>query len=70
MSAATPPKKEFAPNRPRCHRVGPVQQTKEQRNVGERKVTALPSPHRLRDTFASAAHEGGVDWYDWRDALR
>jgi integrase len=24
----------------------------------------VPNPHRLRDTFASAAHEAGVDWYD------
>ncbi len=41
-----------------------VQQTKEQRYVCGQKVTTFPSPHRLRDTFASAAHEAGVDWYD------
>lgn len=41
-----------------------VQQTKEQRYVAGKKVTAFPSPHRLRDTFSTAAHEAGVDWYD------
>ncbi len=38
-----------------------VQQVKEQRYVGDQKLTTFPSPHRLRDTFASAAHEAGVD---------
>ncbi len=41
-----------------------VQQVKEQRYLAGRKTTTFPSPHRLRDTFASAAHEAGVDWYD------
>lgn len=41
-------------------RVTHVQQAKEQRYVGGRKVGHLPSPHRLRDTFASAAHEARV----------
>ena len=38
-----------------------VPQVKEQRYVGDQKLTTVPSPHRLRDTFASAAHEAGVD---------
>jgi integrase len=41
-----------------------VAQVKEQRYVADCKVTVFPSPHRLRDTFASPAHEAGVDWYD------
>lgn len=41
-----------------------VQQTTEQRYVAGKKTTTFPSPHRLRDTFASAAHEAGVDWDD------
>lgn len=41
-----------------------VAQTKEQRYVGGKKVTAFPSPHRLRDTFATAAHEAGVNLHD------
>ena len=28
--------------------------------VAGRKVSRLPSPHRLRDTFASAAHESRI----------
>ncbi len=38
-----------------------VAQTKEQRYVGGKKTTTYPSPHRLRDTFATAAHSAGVD---------
>ncbi len=49
------------PSRNMCGRVTHVQQTKEARYVGNRKLTVFPSAHRLRDTFASAAHEGGVD---------
>lgn len=41
-----------------------VAQVKEQRYVADKKVTVFPSPHRLRDTFASAAHEAGVDWFE------
>jgi integrase len=41
-----------------------VQQVKEQRYVAGKQTTTFPSPHRLRDTFASAAHEAKVDWYD------
>jgi integrase len=37
-----------------------VIEPKEQRCVGRRKVRYLPSPHRPRDTFATAAHEAGV----------
>ena len=38
-----------------------VAQAKEQRYDKEgKKVGILPSPHRLRDTFASAAHEARV----------
>jgi integrase len=37
-----------------------VVEAKEQRTVLGRKVARLPSPHRLRDTFASAAHESRV----------
>lgn len=37
-----------------------VVEAKEQRYVDGRKVAYLPSPHRLRDTFASAAHEARV----------
>lgn len=33
-----------------------------------RKVKSMPSPHRLRDTFATAAHEAGVHPFD-RKAL-
>jgi len=38
-----------------------VQQTKEACYVGDQKLSVFPSAHRLRDTFASAAHETGVD---------
>ena len=41
-----------------------VAQVKEQRYVAGKKTTTFPSPHRLRDTFATAAHEAGVDLYD------
>jgi integrase len=41
-------------------RVSHVAQAKEQRYEMGRKVEHLPSPHRLRDTFASAAHEARV----------
>lgn len=41
----------------RAGRVTHVVEPKEQRLVAGRKVSVLPSPHRLRDTFASAAHE-------------
>ena len=38
-----------------------VAQGKEQRyNKEGKKVEYLPSPHRLRDTFASAAHEARI----------
>lgn len=48
------------PTRDRSGRVTHVQEPKEQRLVAGRKVRHLPSPHRLRDTFATAAHESGV----------
>jgi len=42
-------------------RVSHVAQPKEQRYDGEgRKVGYLPSPHRLRDTFATAGHEARI----------
>jgi len=48
------------PARDRQGRVTHVVEAKEQRYVGTRKVAYLPSPHRLRDTFATAAHESRV----------
>ena len=33
------------------------------------KVRHLPSPHRLRDTFATAAHELGVHPFDLKTLL-
>jgi integrase len=54
-------------------RVTHVQEPKQQRTVRRvtadgaahlAKVTHLPSPHRLRDTFATAAHEVGVNPLD------
>jgi integrase len=48
------------PARDRAGRVTHVVEPKEQRQVAGRKRRHLPSPHRLRDTFASAAHEARV----------
>lgn len=48
------------PARNREGRVTHVVEAKQQRTQAGRKVRYLPSPHRLRDTFASAAHEAGV----------
>ncbi len=48
------------PSRDRAGRVTHVVEAKEQRTIDGRKVRWLPSPHRLRDTFASAAHEARV----------
>jgi integrase len=48
------------PSRDLQGRVTHVQQAKEQRYVDGRKVGHLPSPHRLRDTFATAGHEARV----------
>jgi integrase len=48
------------PARDRAGRVTHVAEPKEQRLVEGRKVPWLPSPHRLRDTFATAAHEARV----------
>jgi integrase len=33
-------------------------------HVSELKESGQPSPHRLRDTFATAAHEAGVSRFD------
>jgi integrase len=33
-------------------------------HVSEPKETGQPSPHRLRDTFVTAAHEAGVSHFD------
>lgn len=43
---------------------GHLEESKEQRRVKGKKVTVLPSPHRLRDTYATAAHEAGVAGLD------
>lgn len=48
------------PTRNRKGRVTYIQEAKEQRYVDGRKVKHLPSPHRLRDTFATAAHEARI----------
>ncbi|QDU65299.1 tyrosine-type recombinase/integrase [Engelhardtia mirabilis] len=48
------------PTRDHAGRVTHVAEAKEQRVVDGRKVRWLPSPHRLRDTFATAAHECGT----------
>lgn len=48
------------PARNRAGRTTHVVEPKEQRLAAGKKVRWLPSPHRLRDTFASAAHESGV----------
>src|SRR5262249_12679649 len=40
---------------------GHISEPKEQRVRGGQKVKELPSPHRLRDTFATIAHEVGID---------
>ena len=48
------------PTRDTHGRTTHVVEAKQQRTVAGRKVRHLPSPHRLRDTFASAAHEAGV----------
>ena len=48
------------PTRDASGRVTHVVEAKQQRTVAGRKVPHLPSPHRLRDTFATAAHEAGV----------
>jgi len=45
------------PARDRDGRTTHVIEAKEQRTVDGRKTLYLPSPHRLRDTFATAAHE-------------
>jgi integrase len=52
------------PSTDRRGRIAPVAQVKEQRYVGGKKVNVLPSPHRLRDTFATAAREAGVDMFE------
>jgi len=48
------------PSRDRRGLVTHVVAAREQRYVDGRKVAHLPSPHRLRDTFATAAHEARV----------
>jgi hypothetical protein len=48
------------PARDRAGRLTHVVEPKEQRQIAGRKRRHLPSPHRLRDTFASAAHEARV----------
>jgi len=48
------------PARDRAGRVTHVQEAKQQHTVAGRKRPWLPSPHRLRDTFACAAHEARI----------
>jgi integrase len=50
------------PSRDMQGKVTFVQQARERASVDGRKVGQLPSPHRLRDTFATAAKESGVDY--------
>lgn len=57
------------PTRLRSGEVTHVVEPKEQRLVAGRKVRHLPSPHRLRDTFATAAHECGVHPLDLKALL-
>lgn len=57
------------PSRSRDGRVTHVVHAREQRYVAGRKRPYLPSPHRLRDTFASAAHEAGVHPLDLKVLL-
>lgn len=52
------------PTRDRAGRTTHLQEAKQQRLVDGRKVLHLPGPHRLRDTFATAAHEAGVHPFD------
>jgi integrase len=48
------------PTRNRAGRLVHVVEAKQQRTIEGKKRRHLPSPHRLRDTFACAAHEAGV----------
>jgi len=48
------------PSRNRAGEITHVVEAKEQRYVDGRKAAYLPSPHRLRDTFATAAHEARI----------
>jgi integrase len=57
------------PTRDRSGAVTHVREAKQQRTVAGRKVRHLPSPHRLRDTFATAAHEAGVHPLDLKVLL-
>ena len=52
------------PSRDKRGQIACIAQVKEQRCVGGKKVNVLPSPHRLRDTFATAAREAGVDMFE------
>lgn len=55
------------PTRDLSGRLTHVSDPKEQRVAEDgRKVRVLPSPHRLRDTFATAAHEAGVSLMDMK----
>jgi len=57
------------PSRNREGQVTHVEEVKEQRYEKGKKVGFLPSPHRLRDTFATAAHEADVQWMDLKVLL-
>lgn len=57
------------PSKNRKGQVTYVQEVKEQRYEKGRKEGFLPSPHRLRDTFATAAHEADVQWMDLKVLL-
>ncbi|MFT7481010.1 MAG: integrase, partial [Gammaproteobacteria bacterium] len=57
---------------PARHRDGSVThviEAKENRTIAGRHVAFLPSPHRLRDTFASAAHEARIHPLDLKVLL-
>lgn len=45
-------------------KVSHVVEVKEQRVTKKKKYNHLPSPHRLRDTFATACHEAGLTKLD------
>ncbi len=57
------------PARRRDGSITHVVEAKQQRTVAGRKRPWLPSPHRLRDTFATAAHEARVHPLDLKVLL-
>lgn len=57
------------PTRDMTGAVTHVQELKEPRVEAGKRDGKLPSPHRLRDTFATAAHEAAVPWIDLKVLL-